>query len=234
MSTRRRRNLFPGVPMPGRNDPDITHAYPGLADELRDEARREPAMLELGDGGRLHVETAPDGSLDRATLHYPGGSGREVADMRKGDTVSVDLGDGEPTQHVVKSATVDLGDGVQREGRVTLTPLHDGLRDESRDLPAATDAEVEQWRAEGGGTAPELSAALTGTPDPVWGGDTAPEGDEAEPVRTWDEWAVLHGHEPDEGHQGFEWRRVIDSTDKPVEVRLGCGCQIVIRSCTPG
>lgn len=233
MTERRRlRNLFPGVPNPGGPDPDVTHAYPGLADELRAEReieapvepeRRDPATTSYPftpdydatpSGGIVKVQPLDEqGRPTDAPWREVGRTSEPPRFAYEPDgrveSVTVDLGDGNPTRHEVRDYTGDAQGGTFRLGP------GEPLRDLSRDLPAATSDEVEAWRTE----APA---------HPVWGGDrkavsdgTAPEGDDAEPAQ----------REATSEHLGPEWRRVIDAEVDPVEVRLGCGCQIVIRSC---
>lgn len=246
MSERRRlRNLFPGVPNPGGPDPDVTHAYPGLADELRAEReieapvepeRRDPATTSYPftpdyeatpSGGLVKVQPLdeqgqPTGAPWREVGRTPEPPRFAYEPDGRVESVTVDLGDGNPTRHEVRDYTGDA-----QRGTFHLGP-GEPLRDLSRDLPAATPDEVEAWRAE----APA---------HPVWGGDrkavsdgTAPEGDEAEPAR-YRRADMVPERDPADAeaseHLGPEWRRVIDAEVDPVEVRLGCGCQIVIRSC---
>lgn len=265
---RRRSSPFPGVPAPGGHDVDETHAYPGLAAELRDEPR-DPAMSEpvdLGRGVRLDVERGPDTPTTQA----------DVVTLRDETT--------EPaTEHRarVDEAHTDAQGGTH----VTLTPLdeqgrpsaepfsflgdvdlsgvsagldepveadlwggdrpglgHLGLADRSADVEPA---DVEQWRAEvepEPTVAPELAAALPEQPVGV----ERPQGFERinRPRGVEDDLAGVTrdvsgrptdqggpAPQPDEGHRGPEWRRVIDPTDEPVEVRFACGCSFTLRPC---
>lgn len=250
MSERRRlRNLFPGVPNPGGPDADATHAYPGLADELRAEReieapvepeRRDPATTSYPftpdyeatpSGGLVKVQPLDEQGQSTDAPWRTDEPWREVGRTfeppaftyepdGKVESVTVDLGDGNPTRHEVRDYTGDA-----QRGTFHLGP-GEPLRDLSRDLPAATPDEVEAWRAE----APA---------HPVWGGDrkavsdgTAPEGDDVEPAQHE---VTVSGNETIRVGDGpvAEQRRVVDAGAEPIEVRLGCGCSITLLACRP-
>jgi hypothetical protein len=205
MTERRRlRHLFPGVPNPGGPDPDVTHAYPGLADELRAEREIEPPV-ERQEPAVTRYPLTPDYGATP-----PGG----IVKVQPLDE------QGRPTDTPWR----EVGRTVEPP-RFTYEPGDDdptALRDLSRDLPAATPDEVEAWRAE----AP--AHPVWGGDRRAVSDGTAPEGDEAEPQYRRSD---MVPDRPTDARPPFPVTDVV--TDDPVEVHLGCGCRIVVHACRP-
>lgn len=225
--SRRRRPLFPGVPAPG--DLDATHAMPRLADELYEREHQTPAMAQL-----VAQDPAPP-PADDLPAELP-----DLPEPPREGTVQV-RPVGEDQWQAVGQVSEPPSFTYEPDGSIESVSVPLGpLQDRSRDLPAATPDEVEAWRAEApahpvwGGSRPGASGSLqlrreAVLPEPEQvAHDEQPivdpgPGRTAEPEPT-----DVEASE----HLGPEWRRVIDAAVDPVEVRLGCGCQIVIRACS--
>lgn len=209
MTVRRRRNLFPGVPAPGGPDVDATHAYPGLAAELRDEPpqRRDPAVSVYGGDPPLPArEPEPPAPESEPTPEHGAPGSVEAA-----------------TWDALHDGSFDLPPADVEQWRTEQRPPEEGSG--LGPAPSSTPYGLPGWST----LDPQDAAEFT-YPQQLWAVDEdSQDGPEERNVRAISDGTAPEGDETEPSRPGVE---VDPSHPEGIEIRIACGCRFTLHPCS--